>query len=110
MIFRLHFLEGQPFAEIRAQLAHQGRDLMPDELVEAIQQQLDILAPVVVSRLDYSLRAQQMGLGTSRLLPYLDAVLHQEPELQNSNNPELKALQGRLGEDPGSGPPFAWRV
>lgn len=93
LIFRLHFLEGRPFGEIRALLAHDGHPLSLDEVVAAIQHQLEILAPAVVSRLDYSLRAQRMGLGTSRLLPYLDAVLHEEGELQNSDNPELKALR-----------------
>lgn len=92
-IFRLYYVEGRGFSEVRARL---GRDNGPwsiTRLLAALRRIENRLNSRWLQRLSYDLHAQSAGAASGRLLQYLEHVRREFQENASAHSPDYHLME-----------------
>lgn len=92
-IFRLYYVEGHGFGEVRARLGRNGEPLPISRMLAALRRIEDRLDSRWLRRLSYDLHAQSTGAASGRLLLYLAHVRREFQENAGAHSPDYHLMQ-----------------
>ncbi len=95
-VFRLYFLEGLDLTAVRVRIHEQFGHGSVDEIVNSLQRVDSRIDKRVLRRIAYDHHAEMMGVGSGRMLEYMEATRSELEERAERLNPEFRLMLEEL--------------
>jgi len=98
-VFRLYYVEGLPYEDVRLRLRESGRLAADESLAEILSDIADRLTDRTLRRIAWDLHATSVGAVSGRLLEYTAAVRAEAERHDRESGPDAEAIAGETARD-----------